>query len=552
MELGVIGSFLGGVGLFLLGMRLMTDGLKLAAGPALRHILGQWTRTPLRGLFSGVLITSLVQSSSAVTVATIGFVNAGLLTLAQSIGVIYGSNIGTTMTGWLVALIGFNVDVKALALPLIGIGVGLHFTGAHTRRGALGEAFTGFGLFFLGVDVLKNAFADVGQALPIDQLAVQGGWDTLLFVGVGFVLTLLMQSSSAAMALILTATAGGVVPLAVAAAAVIGANVGTTSTAAIAVIGATPNAKRVAGAHVLFNGLTGAVALLILPLMLWGVDYFGHLAGLEDSPAVTLALFHTAFNTLGVLLMWPLTRRLVHFLEQRFRTIEEELSRPQFLDKNVLATPTLALDAVALELARVGTIAREMGTTVLNAERVAGAHMAGDKQAVLTLVEAVRGFSIALQRTHLPQEFDESLPHVMRVARYYTAVAELADDVARLQERASYVQDQALTSQMVFFRGDAVQLLAAADPQNEGYDSTEMSRQLAALEDAYQSLKALLLRAGTEELISSEQMVEQLEIYSRLRRMLQQAVKGGNYLHGLLDLAAKYRRMQQEDVQAQT
>ncbi|GAB4291450.1 MAG: hypothetical protein Kow0096_05640 [Thiohalomonadaceae bacterium] len=552
MELGSLGSFLGGVGLFLLGMRLMTDGLKLAAGPALRHILGQWTRTPLRGLFSGVLITSLVQSSSAVTVATIGFVNAGLLTLAQSLGVIYGSNIGTTMTGWLVALIGFHVDVKALALPLIGIGVGLHFTGAHARRGALGEAFTGFGLFFLGVDVLKNAFADVGQALPVEQLAAQGVWGTLLFVGIGFVLTLLMQSSSAAMALILTATAGGVVPLSAAAAAVIGANVGTTSTAAIAVIGATPNAKRVAGAHVLFNGLTGVVALLILPLLLWVVDYFGHLAGLEDSPAVTLALFHTAFNILGVLLMWPLTRRLVHFLEQRFRTIEEDLSRPQFLDKNVLATPTLALDAVALELARVGAIVREMGTTVLNAERVAGAHMAGDKQAVFALVEAVRRFSVAMQRTHLPQEFDESLPHAMRVARYYTAVAELADDVAHLQERASYVRDEALISQAVFFRSDAVKLLAAADPQQEGYDSAEISRQLAALEDAYQSLKSLLLRAGTEERISSEQMVEQLEIYSRLRRMLQQMVKGSNYLFGLLELAAKYRRMQQEDAQAQT
>jgi phosphate:Na+ symporter len=552
MTLGAFGSFLGGVGLFLLGMRLMTDGLKLAAGPALRHILGQWTRTPLRGLFSGVLITSLVQSSSAVTVATIGFVNAGLLTLAQSIGVIYGSNIGTTMTGWLVALVGFNVDVKALALPLIGIGVGLHFTGAHTRRGALGEAFTGFGLFFLGVDVLKNAFADVGQGMPIDQLAMQGWTGALLFVGIGFVLTLLMQSSSAAMALILTATAGGVVPLSVAAAAVIGANLGTTSTAAIAVIGATPNAKRVAGAHVLFNGLTGGVAFLILPMMLLAVDYSGDLLGLEESPAVTLALFHTAFNILGVLLMWPLTRRLVHLLERRFRTSEEDLSRPQYLDKNVLATPTLALDAVALELARVGVIAREMGTSVLNAERVTGAHLVGDKQAVLSLVEAVRSFIVAMQRTHLPHEFDESLPDVMRVARYFTAVAELSDAVATLQERASYLEDEALTSQMVFFRGDAVKLLAAADPQGADYDAGAVSRQHAALEDDYQSLKAHLLRAGTEERISSEQMVEQLEIYSRLRRLLQQAVKGSSYLHGLLDLAAKYRRMQQEDVQAQT
>lgn len=201
MGFALAGSFIGGIGLFLLGMRLMTDGLRLAAGSALRRMLGQWIRTPMRGLLSGALITSLVQSSSAITVATIGFVNAGLLTLRQSVGVIYGSNIGTTMTSWLVALIGFDVDVKALALPLIGTGVMMRLTGAHRRYGALGEALTGFGLFFLGIDVLKVAFSNVGAEVPLQHFANGGMGGAALFVGIGFVLTLLMQSSSAAMAL---------------------------------------------------------------------------------------------------------------------------------------------------------------------------------------------------------------------------------------------------------------------------------------------------------------------------------------------------------------
>ena len=552
MDLSALGSFIGGIGLFLLGMKLMTDGLKLAAGPALRHILGQWTRTPMRGLFSGVMITSLVQSSSAVTVATIGFVNAGLLTLKQSVGVIYGSNIGTTMTGWLVALVGFKVDVKALALPLIGIGVILQLTGSHTRRGAIGEAATGFGLFFLGVDVLKVAFDGIGAQLPLHELAANGSWSALLFLGIGFVLTLLMQSSSAAMALILTATAGGVVPLNAAAAAVIGANVGTTSTAAISVIGATPNAKRVAAAHVLFNLLTGVVAFSILPLMLHVVDLVGEWFEQKQDPAVTLALFHTAFNILGVLLMWPLTRRLVEVLERRFRSIEEDKSRPQFLDKNVLATPTLALDAVALELARIGGIAREMGMGVLSSERSIGKQLAPDKQAVLNLVDAVGKFSVAMQRTNLPQEFDESLPNALRVARYFTAVAELADGVASSQGLADYLGDDPLTSEMTYFRSDAVHLLELANPQREDFDGAALERALATMEDSYHSLKAHLLRAGAEVRINGEQMVQQLEIYSRIRRMLQQSVKAGVYLHGLLDLAANYRRMQQEDAQANT
>ena len=137
-DLSLIGAFIGGLGLFLLGMALMTDGLKIAAGRTLRDILGRWTRTRLRGLLAGALVTSMVQSSSAVTVATIGFVNAGLLTLAQAVWVIFGANVGTSMTGWLVALVGFHVRIDALALPLLGLGMLLRITGADRRRGAIG------------------------------------------------------------------------------------------------------------------------------------------------------------------------------------------------------------------------------------------------------------------------------------------------------------------------------------------------------------------------------------------------------------------------------
>lgn len=547
MEFALLGSFIGGIGLFLLGMRMMTDGLKLAAGPALRHILGQWTSTPMRGIFAGVLITSMVQSSSAVTVATIGFVNAGLLSLVQSVGVIYGANVGTTTTSWLVAMVGFKIDVRALALPFIGVGVALRLTGGHTRRAAVGDALVGFGLFFLGVDVLKSAFEGLGQRVPLAELG-GGGIDTvLIFVGIGFLLTLLMQSSSASIALILTATMGGMVPLTAAAAAVIGANVGTTSTAALAVIGATSNAKRVAAAHVSFNVLVALAALMILPLMLAAVDATAHILALEDSPAITLALFHTASKLLGVALMWPLTPRLVAFLSRRFLTAEEELGKPRYLDKNVLATPTLAVDAVALELARIGGMARDMAQMTLTAERTAPSHlMTADKLAIASLVEAVGQFAVQMQRTTLPAEFDQSLPDALRVARYYTSVADLADNAAQMQERMSVLQDEPLTSETTFFRADALTLLQAADPQAEGYDSAAADRMLAAMEDAYQSLKAHLLRAGSEGRLRTEQMVELLEFYSRMRRLLQQAVKGGRYLHSLLDLAAAQQKKKAE------
>lgn len=237
MTTSALMAVLGGVGLFLLGMRLMTDGLRMAAGNALRHILASWTRTPLRGLATGFGITAAVQSSSAVTVAVIGFANAGLLTLDDTLWVIYGSNVGTSITGWLVALVGFKINLKALALPFIGIGMGLNISGhGGSRRAAIGEALAGFGLFFMGVDILKEGFTGMEGSLDPASMQAEGLVCVAIFVAVGLLLTILMQSSSATMAMLITASAGGAIPITCAAAAVVGANVGTTATAALAVI----------------------------------------------------------------------------------------------------------------------------------------------------------------------------------------------------------------------------------------------------------------------------------------------------------------------------
>ena len=170
MDATLLENLLGGMGLFLMGMWLLSDGLKLAGGSALRTILSRGTSTLLRGMLSGALITSLVQSSSAVTVAAIGFVNAGLIGLRQAVSVIYGSNIGTTMTGWLVAFIGLQFDIKVFALPLIGVGMLLRLSGGGARRMASGMALAGFGLFFVGIDFLRLAFAGLGQSMPMDAM----------------------------------------------------------------------------------------------------------------------------------------------------------------------------------------------------------------------------------------------------------------------------------------------------------------------------------------------------------------------------------------------
>lgn len=538
-ELNMLGSFIGGIGLFLLGMKMMTDGLKVAAGHALRHILAEWTRTPLRGFLSGILITSLVQSSSAVTVAVIGFVNAGLLSLLQTVYVIYGTNIGTTMTSWLVALVGFKVNVLALALPLIGIGMGVRVFSGATRRGALGEAVAGFGLFFLGIGILKDTFIDFGSGMSLQNYPVDGV-GLLLFTGIGFLLTLLMQSSSAAMAVTLTAAAGGLIPLPAAAATVIGANVGTTSTAALAVIGATANAQRVAAAHVMFNLLTGLVALLLLAPLLSLIEMVRSGMGMEPSIATSLALFHTLFNVLGVIMLWLLTPRMVHWLEQRLRVAAEDLGRPVYLDKNVVGTPALALNAVVLELQRMGDFAANMLRDAFSTERHTGTQLHKEQAVMERLADAVNEFSITLQRANLPVEIVENLPIALRVSRYYMEVANVALNMAVQQEEMPYIDDPLLQEALGQFRSECVNLLTIADPLSEGFSVEQAQESLAALEAHYAKVKELLLHAGAEERIRLKFMVAQLDIYSGARRAMEQVVKGAGYMRGLMELARSY------------
>jgi len=527
MDLG-ISSLLGGIGLFLLGMFLMTNGLRLAAGHALQNILEYWTHTTARGILTGISITSLVQSSSAVTVATLGFVNAGLMQLKQAITVIYGSNIGTTMTAWLVALIGFHVHIKLYALPAIGIGMAMRLLWNNKRLGAFGEALAGFGVFFLGIEILKTGFEGMGGSIQFANLEASG-FDLLLLVGSGFLMTVLMQSSSASMAIILTAAGGDVIPLQAAAAMIIGANVGTTSTALLAVIGATPNAKRVAAAHVCFNLLTGLVAVLILPWMLSAVQLAQTQLGYATETPLVLALFHSLFNILGVILLWPFTNALVSFLKQRFRSNEEDKAKPRHLDKTLLGTPVLAFQALGLELLRIADIGRKIAKGAISAEQGPSGQFLFDRHSQEQLVIAAGKYCTALQKTDLPTELAAALPNAIRVGRYYRAACHLAEHVAAQQQHHSLENTQ-LAEKISHFKSIVVQLIQDADASLNHYSSEACSIALTKLQDDYQSLKATLLRAGTEGTITTTDMVVQLEMVSQLRRLAEQIEKGARYL----------------------
>ena len=535
MTLGILGTLLGGIGLFLLGMMLMTDGLKLAAGKALRNILENSTKTPMRGVLSGALITSIVQSSGVVTVAIIGFVNAGLMNLGQAITIIYGTNIGTTMTSWLVAIIGFKLNLKAFALPAIGLGMILRLAKGNTNKGAMGEVLVGFGIFFLGIDVLKSTFEGIGTGIQLANLGGGGFMSLLVFLGIGFILTFAMQSSSAALAIVLTATAGGVIPINDAAVVVIGANVGSTSTAAIAVLGATPNAKRVAASHVIFNVITGLVALLLLPLLLKFLSLIRQVLGQDTGPVTILAMFHTIFNILGVLLLWPLTKRMVRFLKKRFVSAEEDEARPMYLDKNVVSTPVLAMHALAKELERLGQIARRMAKGAISSEVGTSPQLGRDKVILDKLETKVGEFVNLMQRSNLPAGFDDLLPNGLRVAGYYASIAELAIMVTDKQAELHPLEDEKTVTAMALFKGSVVDILKHADVEAEGYNVNSSMEKVHLLIDEYHDLKAQLLREGTRGMIQVRQMVLLQEFISYIRRIAEQAEKGARYLSGLTE-----------------
>ncbi len=529
-----LNALLGGMGLFLLGMWLMTDGLKLAAGDALRSILHNWTKTPSRGLVTGFAITALVQSSSAITVATIGFANAGLINLQQAIWVIFGSNVGTTMTGWIVAMIGFKINLEAYALPLIGIGMLVKMTGGKGRRMAIGQAILGFGLFFLGISVLKEAFMGLGTGMQLPSVVEGGVKILILYVLIGLILTTLMQSSSAAIVVTLSAAESGLIPLGAAAATVIGANLGTTTTSLLSVIGATPTAKRVAVSHILFNLITAITALILMSPMLWMVEQIETMLDAEPDIATTLALYHTVFNVLGVLLMWPLAKRLTRFLQKRFVSREELLGKPRYLDSTVLSIPAVAVDALFKELMNIKQYVVQAGTAMLSREDFDAASVEKDHTILINLTSEISSYITRLNKQDLPNEIAVALPEMMLVTQKCVSFMELAKDAVDLQGKIHFKQEVPETQEAITrLKKLAVKTLDNTLLEERKIQEIDFDQALLEIDNAYEDLKMQVFKQGTRGelgIVSVDAIIHQASLF---KRMIKLAVKVTRHMQEL-------------------
>lgn len=353
-----IATLLGALGLFLYGMRLMSDALLKLAGDRMRTILATTTANRFFAVFTGFAITAIIQSSSATTLMVVSFANAGLLTLAEAVGVIMGANIGTTVTAWLISLLGFKVSMSSLALPLVGLGFGLTLARGKTYQ-RWGYFLIGFAILFIGLQFLKDAMPDIRQNPQIlaflSAYTGQGVMSILLFLLIGTALTLLVQSSSATMALTLVMCHEGWIPFDLAAAMVLGENIGTTITANLAALVANHHARRAARAHLIFNLIGVAWVLILFVPFLQGIDWLtrqveGHspLTTIAAIP-VALALFHTIFNLLNTSLLLgfvPVIARIVENITPERKVAAPALDQPRFLTEIALEYPQTALKAL--------------------------------------------------------------------------------------------------------------------------------------------------------------------------------------------------------------
>ena len=350
-------AIVGGIGFFLLGMAVMTDGLKALAGSALRTVLAKAAATSLSGTVWGAVVTLLVQSSSATTMTTIGLVSAGLLTFPQGLSLVFGANIGTTGTGWLVALLGVRISLTAYALPIVFVGALLKLMGKG-RWAASGASIAGFALILVGLTTLQQGMSGLAEQLnPADLPAVLGepgvAWwsgalGVLTLVATGVVMTTVMQSSTAAITITISALFAGAIDLDQALALVIGQNIGTSTSSAMAAIGASNTAKRLAVAYIAFKLIAAAVALVLFPLT---VRLMVRAAETVD-PVTLVAAYHTAYNVVGVAILLPLIGPFTRVIE---RLVPERGSAfTRYLDPAALdAAPIVAIEAARRTVAHV-------------------------------------------------------------------------------------------------------------------------------------------------------------------------------------------------------
>jgi phosphate:Na+ symporter len=405
-----------GIAIFLFGMLSLEQGFQAFTGGALERLLRRTTSSTGKSVLFGIVSTTLMQSSSLVSVITISFLSAGLITLAAGIGIIFGANLGTTTGAWLIAGFGLKVNIAAYAMPMLAFGVILIFQSARSLKG-IGYILAGLGFLFLGIHYMKDGFEAFKDTTNLAEYAVAGYPGVLLFTLIGIFATVVMQSSHATLVLTITALAAGQITYENALALAIGANVGTTITAILGSMSANEAGKRLAVAHLVFNAVTGILAIAFIYQLVALVNGASALVGIaDDDYTLKLAVFHTIFNLLGIIVMLPLLNQLVVNLEKFIPEKKPEVDQPKYLSGSSAAFPGTAVEAVRMETLRVYEAALRIiidGLGMKSAEVLSGADL---EQALA-----------AQKRIH---QFDINAMYERHIKAIYSAIVAFISDTA--------------------------------------------------------------------------------------------------------------------------
>ncbi len=421
----------GGIGLFLLGMIVLTDGLRALAGNAMRSALMRFTKSPTTGALTGAASTAILQSSSLTTVAAVGFVGAELITFPDALGIIFGANIGTTLKGWIIALLGFKFSLGNIFLPLVFVGAILKlFT--KGRLSKIGYTIAGFGLIFVGITYMQTSMSEMHSFISFENLPADSLTSRLFLVLIGIVFTAITQSSSAGVVAALTALYAGLINFNQAAALVIGMDIGTTMTAALATLGGSVGVKRTGFSHVIYNIMTATGALILLTPYTRVWEYFSP-GSLVNNAEIALVGFHTFFNTLGVLVILPFTNHFARFMEKLIP--ETESSYISKLDRAILVEPELALNAVHF------TVKSESLALFKHVNAILGDTHIGKRADLDELQSALNNTQLYLDNINIKDAKDSNWERLVEVIH-------TLDHLQRLHERCEEDEDRAITARV--------------------------------------------------------------------------------------------------------
>lgn len=437
MENFDIWKLIAGLGIFLFGMFLLEEGIKNLSGRAFKKFIRKHTSKKFNSIISGTLVTMVLQSSSVVSLMVLAFVGAGIISLTNAIGVIIGSNLGTTATGWIVATLGFKFNIEAFALPFVGIGgLGLIFLSKSEKLVNISKVIIGFGFIFLGLEYMKLSISDFAETFDISAFS---GYGSFVFLLVGFIFTAIIQSSSATMVIVLSALNSGIIDFEAAAALVIGSDLGTTMTVLIGGMGSTVAKRQVAFSHFFFNLATDLIAFVLLGVLIYVVKHIYHI---EDD-LMGLVAFHSTFNLVGIIIFYPFIGSFAKFLKRVFKEKKDLLS--QYIDKVTPQVPEAAIKALhnesmgILRLAlfenalafdgKEGELINEENFTGLQKELVEKKQFLDIYDGIKHLEGEIIEFYILIQQQKLIDKESEELNQIIVAVKYASSSVKSIKDI---------------------------------------------------------------------------------------------------------------------------